>query len=109
VIIASVVYVALMGYFLDTASDSLMADQIDEVQMMQEMPADLDLDTMLKPKTGAAAKVGKPSKGAKVGKPSKGKKTKKGGPFGEFISGCVMICFAIPMVWMNERKQVKID
>jgi len=100
VIIASVVYVALMGYFLDTASDSLMADQIDEVQMMQEMPADLDLDTMLKPKTGAAAKVGKPSKG---------KKTKKGGPLGEFISGCVMICFAIPMVWMNERKQVKID
>jgi len=99
VIIASVVYVALMGYFLDTASESLMADQIDEVQMMQEMPADLDLDTLLKPKT---------AKAGKVGKASKGKKSKKS-VFGEFISGCVMICFAIPMVWMNERKQVKID
>lgn len=102
-----------MGYFLDTASDSLMADQIDEVQMMQEMPADLGFDTMLKPKTGTPKKtaVKTPKTDAKVGKPSKGKKTKKGkgGPFGEFMSGCVMICFAIPMVWMNERKQVKID
>jgi hypothetical protein len=24
------------------------------------------------------------------------------------MSGMIMICFAIPMVWMNERKQVKI-
>ena len=26
-----------------------------------------------------------------------------------FIIGCIMIWIALPMVWMNERKQVKID
>ena len=36
------------------------------------------------------------------------KKTKGGGIFGEFILGLILIGFALPMVWMNERKQVKI-
>ena len=25
-------------------------------------------------------------------------------PFGEFIFGLILICLALPMVWMNERK-----
>ena len=29
-------------------------------------------------------------------------------PFATFIVGCVLIGLALPMVWMNERKQVKI-
>ena len=29
-------------------------------------------------------------------------------PFGEFLLGCFLIGFALPMIWMNERKQVKI-
>ncbi len=29
---------------------------------------------------------------------------KKGGPFDEFLLGCFLIAFALPMVWMNERK-----
>lgn len=33
---------------------------------------------------------------------------KDGGFFGEFIAGVFLICFALPMVWMNERKQVKV-
>jgi hypothetical protein len=32
----------------------------------------------------------------------------KESPFGAFIIGCILIGFALPMVWMNERKQVKI-
>jgi len=32
---------------------------------------------------------------------------KKSSPFGEFFLGLVLICCALPMVWMNERKQVK--
>lgn len=33
---------------------------------------------------------------------------KKDSPFGGFILGCILIGLALPMVWMNERKQVKI-
>lgn len=33
---------------------------------------------------------------------------KDGGFFGEFILGIILICLALPMVWMNERKQVKV-
>ena len=37
-------------------------------------------------------------------------RSKNGGdsPFGEFVLGVILICFALPLVWMNERKQVKI-
>ena len=31
----------------------------------------------------------------------------KSNPFMEFIAGCFMIGFALPMVWMNERRDVK--
>ena len=35
------------------------------------------------------------------------KKNKESNPFVEFIFGLILICFALPMVWMNERRQVK--
>ena len=38
---------------------------------------------------------------------SSGKKDKES-PFASFALGVVLICFALPMVWMNERKDVKI-
>ena len=42
-------------------------------------------------------------------KPSgKSKSNGKSSPFGEFIFGIILICLALPMVWMNERRQVKI-
>lgn len=42
------------------------------------------------------------------GKKSSSSKDDKKSPFAGFIVGCVLIAFALPMVWMNERKQVKI-
>jgi hypothetical protein len=36
------------------------------------------------------------------------KTNEDGGFFGEFILGIVLISLALPMVWMNERKQVKV-
>jgi hypothetical protein len=41
----------------------------------------------------------------RVYSPGSGKKEES--PFGEFVAGVVLICVALPMVWMNERKQVK--
>lgn len=35
------------------------------------------------------------------------KKNKESNPFVEFIFGVILISFALPMVWMNERRQVK--
>jgi len=29
---------------------------------------------------------------------------KDSNPFAEFVLGLIMICFALPAVWMNERK-----
>jgi hypothetical protein len=39
---------------------------------------------------------------------SNGQKDKDSSPIGKFITGVILICFALPIVWMNERKQVKI-
>ena len=39
---------------------------------------------------------------------SNGKKNEKAGPFAKFVLGVILICTALPMVWMNERRQVKI-
>jgi len=47
----------------------------------------------------------KPGGGVRSGGTSGGKKDN---PFATFIVGCFLIGFALPMVWMNERKQVKI-
>jgi len=36
----------------------------------------------------------------------RGSNNKGGGAFGGFIAGVLMICIALPMVWMNERREV---
>jgi hypothetical protein len=72
--------------------------------------------TLLKPKTGGTVKSSSGGKSSqkqntgKKGKSGKSKHTKKGGnnTFAIWLSGVCMICFAYPMVWMNERKLVKI-
>ena len=75
------------------------------------MSKDLDIDTNLKAKYVAPKKT-KKSKTKYTYNKKYGKKTKKdsgGSVFAEFFAGIVMIAFALPMIWMNERKQVKMD
>ena len=38
----------------------------------------------------------------------KGTSKSEDSPLGDFILGCIMICFALPMIWFNERKLVRI-
>jgi len=35
--------------------------------------------------------------------------SRKSNPFADFICGVLMICFSIPMTWLNERKKVKME
>jgi hypothetical protein len=88
-------------------------DIIDAVGLIEFEDEQIGQDvTLLKPKTAGSSGVGKKGKQnvGKKGKSGKTKKTKngKGGTFGYWLSGVCMICFAYPMVWMNERKLVKI-
>ena len=91
-----------------------------------DIQRDLDLETNLKPKY-VAPKKPKSGYKPKAYKPNKGKSSYKGkyrynkkyvkkekvsegsSVFAEFFAGIVMIAFALPMIWMNERKQVKMD
>lgn len=79
-------------------------------QELEEMSMNLDLETNLKAKYSPSKK---PKNKTKYTYNKKyGKKTKKDGGssvFAEFFAGIIMIAFALPMIWMNERKQVKMD
>lgn len=88
-------------------------------QMSIDIDRDLDFETNLKAKYTAPKKPAYKPK-TKAYKPKTkytynkkyGKKEKKSGGssvFAEFFAGIVMIAFALPMIWMNERKQVKMD
>ena len=81
-------------YMLDTDIIEESSQAMTLIQELEQMQ--MDMETDLKAKYKPKSK-------------SKGKKKKSSSVFAEFFAGIIMISFALPMIWMNERKQVKMD
>jgi hypothetical protein len=100
-----ILYLALLGSILAVSGHKLndKKSALSKVESLLEDKYLSDKHRQLKPSMKGLTK--KLFKTAVYGKDSN---KEEDNPIGDFIFGCILIGFAIPMVWMNERKQVKI-
>jgi len=107
--LVAVVYTLGFGAYLFT-DDAAVTEADGAVTFASDMDDLIFADEQFEPSHDGELVLKKVKKNNAIG--GGGKKKKKGakelGAFGGFILGCLLIWFALPLVWMNERKNIKV-
>lgn len=102
-----IVITALLGGYLVYGKYAELVEYVQEMDALESFYSNDEILNMAGVVSTAPAPAPKPTTSSTSSRTTTGKSKGKGGPFGEFILGCFLIGFALPMVWMNERRDVK--